>query len=95
MKGQWSLGEMPLTLFIVIAAILVYLRLAGRAQNAPQGSSGAQGGASGGNRVEIPPGPATDPLTRRYGVGPPTFPLQPSDPAIERMRRESGLYGRN
>ena len=54
-KG-FSLGNMPITLFIVIAAILAYLRLAGR-QNAQQGGSNALGGASGGGKVTIPAQP--------------------------------------
>ena len=51
-----KLGQMPLTLFIIVAAALVYLHLSGQGrQNAQEGASGARGGPLAPGTVLIPP----------------------------------------
>jgi hypothetical protein len=51
-----KLGQMPLTLFIILAAALVYLHLAGQGrQNAQQAPSRDRGGPLAPGTVLIPP----------------------------------------
>lgn len=55
-KG-WSLGEMPLTIFVILAAILLYLQFSKPSpRNAQEGTSRDQEGASRRNEVRIPTG---------------------------------------
>lgn len=88
---KWRLGDMPLTLFILLAAALAYLAMAGR-RKAQQGASRDQGGASARPRVTFP-APDQEGLARRYTLPFKPFTIGPSPkPWVNEMRRER--YGR-